>query len=126
MMKNNHVVTCMTAVFVLIFAITKPLIVNAGGYFITDKDGNIVSESPEKSVAIDPTDRAIFFYDYNKTRVFDIQWDAGEKTLIIKGDHVHLKIYSSGKIEKWSTYMDTQSEQYPLIIEPVIPIFPRE
>lgn len=116
----------MMAVFVLIFAITKPLIVNAGGYFITDKDGNIVSESPEKSVAIDPTDRAIFFYDYNKTRVFDIQWDAREKTLIIKGDHVHLKIYSSGKIEKWSTYMDTQSEQYPLIIEPVIPIFPRD
>lgn len=125
-MKNNHGVTCMMAVFVLIFAITKPLIVNAGGYFITDKDGNIVSESPEKSVAIDPTDRAIFFYDYNKTRVFDIQWDAREKTLIIKGDHVHLKIYSSGIIEKWSTYMDTQSEQYPLIIEPVIPIFPRD
>jgi hypothetical protein len=126
MMKNNHVVTCMMAVFVLIFAITKPLIVNAGGYFITDKDGNIVSESPETSVTIGPTDKAIFFYDYNKMRVFDIQWDAGEKTLIIKGDHVHLKIYSSGKIEKWSTYMDTQSEQYPLIIEPVIPIFPRD
>jgi hypothetical protein len=126
-MKNNHgVIICITAVFVLILAITKPSTVNAGGYFITDKDGNIVSESPETSVSIGPTDKAIFFYDYNKTRVFDIQWDAGEKTLIIKGNHVHLKIYNSGKIEKWSTYRDTQSEQYPLIIQPVIPIFPRE
>ena len=113
------------AVFVLILAIIKPSTVKAGGYFITDRDGNIVSEIPETSVSIGPTDKAIFFYDYNKTRVFDIQWNAGEKTLIIKGDHVHLKIYNSGKIEKWSTYMDTQSEQCPLIFEPVIPIFPR-
>jgi hypothetical protein len=116
----------MMTVFVLIFAIIKPLIVNAGGYFITDKDGNIVSESSERSVSIGPTDRVIFFYDHNKTRVFDILWDAGEKTLTIKGDHVHLKIYNDGKIEKWSPYRETESEQYPLIIEPVIPTFPRE
>ena len=116
----------MMAVFVLIFAIIKPSAVKAGGYFITDRDGNIVSESPETSVTIGPTDKTISFFDYNKMRVFDIQWDAGEKTLIIKGNHVHIKIYDSGKIEKWSTYRDTQSEQYPLIIEPVIPIFPRD
>ena len=125
-MKTNHVVTCMMAVFVLIFAIIKPSAVKAGGYFMTDRDGNIVSESPETSVTIGATDKTISFFDYNKMRVFDIQWDAGEKTLIIKGNHVHIKIYDSGKIEKWSTYRDTQSEQYPLIIEPVIPIFPRD
>jgi hypothetical protein len=66
----------MMTVFVLIFAIIKPLIVNAGGYFITDKDGNIVSESSERSVSIGPTDRAILFYDHNKARIFDILWDA--------------------------------------------------
>jgi hypothetical protein len=125
-MKNNQVATCMMAVFVLIFAIIKPSTIKAGGYFMTDIDGNIVSEVPETSVNIGPTDKAIFFYDYNKTRVFDIQWDAGEKTLTVKGDQVHLKIYNDGKIEKWSTYRDTQSEQYPLIIEPVIPLFPRQ
>jgi len=125
-MKNNHAVIYMMAAFLLILAITETSIVNAGGYFITDKDGNIVSESPETSVTIVPTDKTITFFDYNKMRVFDIQWDAREKTLIIKGNHVHIKIYDSGKIEKWSTYGDTQSEQYPLIIEPVIPMFPRD
>jgi hypothetical protein len=125
-MKSNHVAICMTAVLAFVLVITRPLTVNAGGYFITDKDDNVVSESPETSVTISPSDKTIFFYDNNKTMVFDVQWDAREKTLIIKGDHVHLKIYNSGKIEKWSTYMDTQPEQYPLIIEPVIPIFPKD
>jgi len=106
----------MTVVLMLIFVITQPLIVHAGGYFITDKDGNIVSESSEKTVAIGPTDKAIVFYDYNKTKVFDIQWDADEKTLVIKGNHVDVKIYKSGRIEKWSAYLDKEPEQYPLFI----------
>jgi hypothetical protein len=34
-----------------------------------------------------------------------------------------LKIYSSGRIEKWTELKEVEEEQYPIFIEPVIPIF---
>jgi hypothetical protein len=116
----------MTAILILIVVITKPTIINAGGYFLTDKDGYIISESSDKTVVIGPTEKTIVLYDYDQIKAFEIQWDADEKTLVIKGDNVHLKVFSNGKIEKWSAYTDTEPEQYPLFIEPVIPIFPQK
>jgi hypothetical protein len=116
----------MTAILILIVVITKPTIINAGGYFLTDKDGYIISESSDKTVVIGPTEKTIVLYDYDQIKAFEIQWDADEKTLVIKGDNVHLKVFRSGKIEKWSAYTATGSEQYPLFIEPVVPIFPQK
>ena len=89
------------------FIITHPLKVNAGGYFITDKDGNIISENSDKTIVIGPTDKTIVLNDYNGTKAFNLTWDAHERALIISGDHVDVKIHSSGKIEKWSTFKDS-------------------
>ena len=124
-MKSNYHIAYITAVLILIFVITKPTIINAGGYFITDKDGKIISESSEKTVSIGPTEKTIAFYDHNEIKVFEIQWDADEKTLIIQGDTVYLKIFRNGRVEKWSTFEDSGQEQYPIFIEPIIPIVPK-
>ena len=106
-MKSNHNVSYVTAALILMFIITHPLKVNAGGYFITDKDGNIISENSDKTIVIGPTDKAIVLNDYNGTKAFNLTWDAHEWALIISGDHVDVKIHSSGKIEKWSTFEDS-------------------
>ncbi len=124
-MKSNHNVSYVTAVLILMFIITHPLKAKAGGYFITDKDGKVISEIPEKTIVVGPTEKTVVFHDHSDMAVFATQWDADEKTLIIRGDNVHLKIHSSGKIEKWSTSEDSGSEHYPIFIEPVIPILPR-
>jgi len=115
----------MTAILILIVVITKPTIINAGGYFITDKDGNIISEGSEKTIVIGPTDKTIVLNDDNGIKAFNLTWDAHERALIIRGDHVDVKIHSSGKIEKWSSFEDSGQEQYPIFIEPIIPIIPR-
>jgi hypothetical protein len=115
-----------TAVLILIAFITQSFAVYAGGYYITDKDGKVISEISERNIIVGPTEKTIIFSDYSERKVFDITWDADEQTLIVKGDHVHLKIYSSGKIEKWSTFGDHESEQYPIFIEPIVPITPRQ
>lgn len=125
MMKFKFQVKMAMVALILIFVIMQALIAYAGGYYITDKYGNVISEISEKTVVVGSTEKTIIFSDYSERKVFDIKWDADEKTLIIRGDHVHLKIYSSGKIEKWSTFGDYESEQYPLFIEPIVPIMPR-
>jgi hypothetical protein len=124
-MKSNRNVSFVTAVLILILITTYPLKVNAGGYFITDKDGNIISEGSEKTIVIGPTDKTIVLNDDNGTKAFNLTWDAHERALLISGDHVDVKIHSSGKIEKWSTFEDSGQEQYPIFIEPIIPIIPR-
>jgi hypothetical protein len=78
----------------IIFAFTTlPSILFAGGYFITDKEGKVISEDSEKTIILGPTEKTVVFNGYNGTKVFDIQWDACEKTIIIRGNNVHLKIY---------------------------------
>ena len=124
-MKSNYHIAYITAVLILIFVITKPTIINAGGYFITDKDGKIISESSEKTIVIGPTDKTIVLNDDNGLKAFNLTWDAHERALLISGDHVDVKIHSSGKIEKWSTFEDSGQKQYPIFIEPIIPIIPR-
>jgi len=43
---------------------------------------------------------------------------------VIKGDRVHLKIHSTGKIEKWTDLENDKKDQFPIFIQPVIPINP--
>jgi len=108
----------------IIFAFTiLPSILFAGGYFITDKDGKVISEDSEKTIILGPTEKTVVFNDYNGTKVFDIQWNADDKTLIIMGNNIYLKIYSDGRIEKWTELKEGGDEQYPMLIEPVVPIF---
>lgn len=109
----------------LLFIFTSNIsLVYAGGYYITDKDGKVISEDSEKIIIIGPTEKTIIFNDYNGTKIFDIHWDANEKTIIIKGFNIYLKIYSNGRIERWGEIKEGEGEQYPILIEPVIPIFP--
>jgi len=117
-----HVVT---AALAFIAAILQPLLVHAGGYYITDKDGKVISEIPEKIIAVGPTEKTVVFNDHSDMAVFAVQWDADEKTLIIRGDNVHLKIYGSGKIEKWSSFEESEQGQYPIYIEQTIPVRPQ-
>jgi len=123
MMKITFQVKMAIVILILIFVILQALIAYAGGYFITDKDGKVISEDTNKTILLGPTEKAVVFNDHNGTKIFDIQWDAGEKTIIIRGNNVHLKIYSSGRIEKWTTFREGEAEQYPILIEPVVPIF---
>ncbi|MGQ9571487.1 MAG: hypothetical protein ACUVUQ_11765 [Thermodesulfovibrionales bacterium] len=110
--------------FIFTFSI-QPSSVDAGGYFLTDKDGRVISEDSEKTIFVVPTEKKIIFNDYNGTKIFDIQWNANEKTIIIRGNNVYLKIYNSGKIEKLTELGESSGEQYPLIIEPIIPVMPK-
>lgn len=45
--------------------------------------------------------------------------------MIIKGNNMYLKIYSSGKTERWTELREDVEEQYPIVIEPIIPIMPK-
>ncbi|MGB9715577.1 MAG: hypothetical protein ACPL1G_04125 [Thermodesulfovibrionales bacterium] len=121
---NNKLLTIVSLFFIFALII-EPSSLNAGGYFLTDKDGRIISEDPEKTLIVSPTEKTIIFNDYNGTKVFDIQWDANEKTIIVKGINVYLKIYSSGKIENWTELKEGTEGEYPILIEPIIPIMPK-
>lgn len=122
-MNVKSTMSVITGVLIIFAFITLPSIVFAGGYFITDKDGKVISEDSEKTIILGPTEKTVVFNDYNGTKVFDIQWNADEKTLIIMGNNIYLKIYSDGRIEKWTEFKGGGEEQYPILIEPVIPIF---
>jgi hypothetical protein len=122
-MNIKSTMSVITGVLIIFAFTTLPSILYAGGYFITDKDGRVISEDSEKTIILGPTEKSVVFNDYNGTKVFDIQWNADEKTLIITGDNIHLKIYSNGRIEKWTELKEGGEEQYPITIEPVVPIF---
>jgi hypothetical protein len=121
-MNIKSTMSLITGMLIIFAFITLPSILYAGGYFITDKDGKVISEDSEKTIILGPTEKTVVFNDYNGTKVFDIQWNAGEKALIIMGDNIHLKIYSNGRIEKWTELKEGGEEQYPITIEPVVPI----
>lgn len=124
-MNIKSIIFVIAGVLIIFVFITLTSMLYAGGYYLTDRDGKVISENLEKTITVGPTEKTIVFNDHNDMKVFDIQWDADERTLIIKGDNVHLKVYSSGKIEKWSTFWSNELEQYPLFIKPVIPILPQ-
>ena len=97
----------------------------AGGYFITDEENRIISEGSEKNIVIGPTEKTVVFHDSGNRKVFDILWDASEKSLIVKGAHVHIKIYSDGKMATWKR-IENEKEFSPLLIEPIVPVYPRK
>jgi hypothetical protein len=103
--------------------LTFPLLTYAG-YSITDKDGKVISEDPGNTLVTGPTNQTIILNDRGNHKVFEVLWDAAGRAVTVKGDRVHLKIHSSGKIEKWTEFDNMQNEQYPLFITPEIRIGP--
>jgi hypothetical protein len=108
----------------IVCCLHSPDLSNAGGYFLTDREGKANSESREHVVVIGPEDNAIILMDRGDRRVFDLSWDANEHSLVIKGDRVHLKVHRDGTVEKWAAFPEGQG-QPPLLIEPVVPYTPR-
>lgn len=101
----------------------------AGGIYITDTDGNILNEKPdkakEKTVTVGPSERAVVFNDSSNSKVFDVTWDPEEKSLVIKGSSVQIKVHSSGKIEKWTTISGEEKTQPTIEIKPIVPVPPK-
>ena len=95
------------------------------GYSITDRDGKAVSEEPGNTLVTGPTNQTIILNDRSNRKVFEILWDANGSAVIVKGDNVHLKINSNGSIEKWTPLENDYKDQYPIIIQPVVPRPPR-
>jgi hypothetical protein len=108
----------------LIWVLILPLETYAG-YSITDKDGKVLSEDPGNTLATGPTNQTIILNDRSNRKVFELFWDAGGGAVMIRGDNVHLKIHSSGKIEKWTESEPDKNGQYPLYIQPEVYIGPR-
>lgn len=83
--------------------------------------GNYLSEERGNSLVTGPTNQTIILNDRSNRKVFEIYYDATGSAVIVKGDNVHLKINSNGNIEKWTPLENDSKDQYPLIIQPVIP-----
>jgi hypothetical protein len=92
------------------------------GYSLTDRDGKVISDAPANAIVTGPTNQIIILNDRGNRKVFEVSWDAEGRALMVKGEKIHLKIYSNGNIEKW-TGLENR-EQPPLILNPVIPIYP--
>ena len=96
----------------------------AGGYFMTDRDGKVISEDNQAVITIGPLDKTVIFLDRGEREVFELLWDAEARSLVVKGSRVHLKIDSDGTVEKWTRIPEDQ--QIPLIIEPIVPVGPHK
>jgi hypothetical protein len=94
------------------------------GYSITDQDGRVLSEDPGNTLVTGPTNQTIILNDRSNRKVFELFWDATGGAVTIKGDRVHLKIHSSGRIEKWTEFENMPNEPYPLFIAPEVRIGP--
>ena len=94
------------------------------GYAVTDKDGKVLSEESGNTLGLGPTNQTIILNDRGNRKVFELNWDAAAGTVVIKGDRVNLKIYDSGKIEKWSELGPEKGDSYPLMIQPIVPVPP--
>lgn len=108
----------------VISVIMVPAASFAGGYYLTDREGRIISEDSGKTVVIGPADKTAVLNDRGDRKVFDLEWNAGEKTLVVKGEKVHIKIYSSGKIERWTSIDEGNKADMPIVIQPIIPLYP--
>ncbi len=110
------------AIAFLIFGLVLPLKIYAG-YAITDKDGKVISEEPGNALVTGPTNQTIILNDRGNHKVFEIFWDAQDRAVVVIGDNVHLKIFSSGRVEKWTGF-ESDNNAYPIFIQPVVPIVP--
>jgi len=115
-------------IIILIGAVTvlSPASARADGYSIVDRDGNIISDDSKKIVTVGPSEKKVIFCDKADRKVFDVEWDASHKRLIVTGENIYLRIYSTGKVEKFMDINENNNEknQAPLTIQPVVPIFP--
>ena len=96
----------------------------AGGYFLVDKEGRVLNRAQDQPVEVGAGNGKAVFKDRSGTRVFDAEWDASNRILIIKGQNVYLRIHGDGKIEKLGTIQEGEPGRTPLVIQPVIPVFP--
>jgi hypothetical protein len=96
-----------------------------GEYAIVDRDGKVLSEDAKKVVTISSGEK-VEFYDKADRKVFEVEWDPSGKKLIVKGDNVYLQIHGTGTVEKLTTINEDDNKQQPILIQPVIPIYPRQ
>jgi hypothetical protein len=120
--RAKNMVLILISISTLIF----PISTNAGGYHIVDRNGKDISEDSEKIINVSSSEKRVVFNDEGDRKVFDVEWDASNKILIIKGDNIYLQIYSTGEIKKFTTINENENEQkqMPITIQPVIPILP--
>lgn len=117
------------AIILLVFigiGLVSPLERVWAGYSLTDRDGRVLSEDQGGTLVTGPTNQTIILNDQGNRKIFEIAWDATGMALVVKGDNVHLKIHSSGKVEKWSAYETENKDRYPIILTPVVPGKPRK
>ncbi|HAM50529.1 MAG TPA: hypothetical protein DCP92_07450 [Nitrospiraceae bacterium] len=125
-MKRHFRAEQIVLILISITIAMVPILAYAGGYFVTDRDGNVISEKPEKVTIIGSSEKSIVFNDKRDRKVFEVQWDASSKRLVVKGDNVYVQIFSTGKIEKLTTINGDETNQMPITIEPVVPVSPRK
>ena len=124
MIPWGKIIPTITIAF-LLYGLISPVELYAGGrYYLTDKDGKIISEDPGNAIVTGPTNQTIILNDRGNRKVFEIGWDADVRAVVVKGEKVHLKIHSNGKIEKWTTFENEDQGQYPIFIKPIVPVVP--
>ena len=96
------------------------------GYQIVDREGKVLNKDPEEPIEISSTDKKVIFNGRGGDKVFEVEWDATNKKLIVKGEHVYLQIYNDGKVERLTTIQQGEQSQIPITVEPVIPIIPKQ
>jgi hypothetical protein len=105
-------------------SLAHPGAARAGGYLLTDKEGKVISEDKEHVITIGPTDNAIVLVDRGDRKIFELTWDAGAQSLVIKGDRTHLKVHRDGTVERWAAFPEGQV-QPPVLIQPIVPYAPQ-
>ncbi|HET6515548.1 MAG TPA: hypothetical protein VFG09_10345 [Thermodesulfovibrionales bacterium] len=124
-MKCLSRVARLIPLFMGMLTVLFPITAHAGGYFLVDRDGRVISETSEKVIEIGSSGKRVAYHD-GGTRVFDVEWDASKRTLVVKGDNVYLRIYSTGQIEKLTTIYEGEKQQMPIFVEPNVNFMPRQ
>jgi hypothetical protein len=125
-MKNYPGTKNIILMLIAMVTLMLPISAGADGYSIVDRDGNIISEDSKKIVSVSASEKRVVFRDKADHTVFDVEWDASNKKIIVKGGNIYLRIYSTGKVEKLMSINenDHEKDQSPVTIQPVVPIFP--
>ncbi len=124
-MKDDILFAVLLLVLGISLSFACPGSAKAGGYFLTDREGRVISEDREHVIVIGPADKTLVLLDNGGRKVFDLTWDADAQSLVIKGDRVHLKVHRDGTVEKWTAFPEGQA-QPPVLIEPIVPYAPQK
>ena len=74
MIPLSKIIPSITIAF-LLYGLISPVELYAGGrYYLTDKDGKIISEDPGNAVVTGPTNQTIILNDRGNRKVFEIGW----------------------------------------------------